>query len=215
MRLQFGDVTFDGDARQLYRGGQAAHLSPKAFDLLKLLIECRPKALSKVELHEHLWPATFVSEANLASLVAEIREALGDTARHSRYVRTAHRFGYAFCGDAADPQDALTANESFCWLIQEGRRLPLQPGENILGREPEGGVRIDSPTVSRHHARIVVGAEAMLEDLDSKNGTFLDGHRVTAAVRLKDGDEIRTGSVVFRFRMTTRTGSTATWSGQS
>ena len=214
MRLQFGDVTFDGAARQLYRRGAAAHLSPKAFDLLKLLIERRPTALSKAELHEYLWPATFVSEANLASLVAEIREALGDTARHSRYVRTAHRFGYAFCGGATDLTEALTADESFCWLIQEGRRLPLQPGENILGREPDGGVRIDSPTVSRHHARIVVGAEVMLEDLDSKNGTFLDGQRVTAAIRLKDGDEIRTGSVVFRFRMTTRTGSTATWSGQ-
>ena len=214
MRLHFAGMTFDADTRQLLRGRSEVHLSPKAFELLKILIEHRPRALSKNELHQHLWPATFVSEANLASLIAEIREALADPARHSRFIRTAHRFGYAFCGEETPTVDApSTALTSFCWLLQDGRRMPLQPGENILGRDDDG-IRIDSATVSRRHARISIsGGEAVLEDLGSKNGTFVRGEPVLAPVRLNDGDEFRTGSVVFRFRMTTPNGATATWIG--
>jgi DNA-binding winged helix-turn-helix (wHTH) protein len=216
VRLHFGRITFDAETRQLLRGEAAVHLSPKAFELLKVLVDNRPRALSKNELHKHLWPATFVSEANLTSLIAEVREALEDPARHSRFIRTAHRFGYAFCGEETPAADAASSIEcaSFCWLLKDGRRVPLRPGENILGRD-DGGIRIDSPTVSRRHARISIsGGEALLEDLGSKNGTFLRGVRVlTAAVRLTDGDEVRTGSVVFRFRMTGPKGATATWSG--
>ena len=215
MRLYFGGITFDADTRQLLRGEAEVHLSPKAFELLKVLVDNRPRALSKSELHKHLWPATFVSEANLASLIAEVREALEDPARHSRFIRTAHRFGYAFCGEETPAGDAAPPIElaSFCWLLKDGRRLPLRPGENILGREDDG-IRIDSATVSRRHARISIsGGEALLEDLGSKNGTFVRGERVLVPVRLNDGDEVRTGSVVFRFRMTGPKGATATWSG--
>jgi DNA-binding winged helix-turn-helix (wHTH) protein len=227
VRLHLGDVTFDPDTRQLLRGGDEIHLSPKAFELLRVLLDARPRALSKNDLHEHLWPATFVSEANLASLIAEIREALGDSARQPRFIRTAHRFGYAFSGQVAEdsgprqPVDPAAGHgrepagqpASFCWLLKEGKRLPLRPGENILGRESDaGGVWLDSPTVSRRHARISISASsASLEDLDSKNGTFLRGESVSAPVALTDGDEIRVGSVVLRFRRASAS-QTATWS---
>ena len=214
MRLALGEFTFDDDRRQLLRGQNDIHLSPKAFDLLKALIDARPRVLTKHELQQHLWPDTFVSESNLASLVAEIREALGDSARTPRFIRTAQRVGYAFCGpaDPAAPATASAAGSTFCWLIGEGGRLPLRIGENILGRdEDEGGVRIDSPTVSRRHARITVSPTgALLEDLGSKNGTFLRGEPVDTAHSLGDGDEIRVGSVVLRFRRASGT-QTATW----
>jgi DNA-binding winged helix-turn-helix (wHTH) protein len=213
VKLRLGDLTFDADARQLRRGRQEIHLSPKAFELLKCLIEARPRVLSKNELHEILWPATFVSESNLATLVAEIREALGDTARQPRFIRTAHRYGYGFCpadgidADAVDPAESV----SFSWLVKDGKRVPLSPGANVLGRDKDG-IEIDSVTVSRRHARITVdGPDATVEDLDSKNGTFVNGTAIAQPVHLKDGDEIRTGSVVLRFRITSPTGSTATW----
>ncbi len=216
MKLRLGELTFDGESRQLLRGVEEVHLSPKAFELLKILIEQRPRALSKQELHERLWPDTFVSEVNLASLIAEIRAALGDTASEPTFIRTARRFGYAFSGDGVEAADtrAIDAATSFCWLIRDGRRVPLRLGENILGRDLDDGVRIDSPTVSRRHARIVISdGEAVLEDLQSKNGTFVGEQPVSGTIRLKDGDEIRTGSVIVRFRMTSRKGPTATWHG--
>jgi len=227
VRLRLGDVTFDPDTRQLLRGREEIHLSPKAFELLRILLDARPRALSKNQLHEHLWPATFVSEANLASLIAEIREALGDSARQPRFIRTAHRFGYAFSGQVVEDsaahqrvdgavssvRDLASDPASFCWLIKEGKRLPLRPGENILGRESDaGGIWIDSPTVSRRHACISISASsASLEDLDSKNGTYVRGELVSAPVVLTDGDEIRVGSVVLRFRRSSAS-RTATWS---
>ena len=215
VKLRFGELTFDADTRQLVGADGEVHLSPKAFELLKILVEHRPRALSKNELHELLWPATFVTEANLASLVAEIRDSLGDDARHPRFVRTAHRFGYAFCAEAAVVPESASPSEaaSFCWLLKDGRRLPLRIGENILGRDDDV-IQIDSPTVSRRHARIVITAvDALLEDLGSKNGTFTQGAPVSTPVRLADGDELRIGSVVLRFRMTLPKGATATWSG--
>ena len=100
MTLRFGPFVLDLDTRQLTRGSHDIHLSPKAFELLGALILDRPKVLSKDVLQQRLWPDTFVAEANLSNLIAEIREALGDRPRSPLFVRTAHGFGYAFCGEA-------------------------------------------------------------------------------------------------------------------
>jgi DNA-binding winged helix-turn-helix (wHTH) protein len=70
-KIRFGDVLFDLAARQVFRGAAEVHLSGKAFELLRYLIERRPQAVSKQDLQAHLWPDTFVTEANLPSLVAE------------------------------------------------------------------------------------------------------------------------------------------------
>ena len=70
MHVHFGEFTLDTGSRQLRQGDAERHLSPKAFDLLCLLVGNRPRALSKAELHERLWPATLVSEATLTSLIA-------------------------------------------------------------------------------------------------------------------------------------------------
>jgi DNA-binding winged helix-turn-helix (wHTH) protein len=212
--VRFAEFTRDTDTRQVLGADRELHLSPKAYELLTILVESRPRALSKNELYERLWPATFVSEVNLATLIAEIREALGDDARKPRFIRTAHRFGYAFCGTTTEAPRGDDAVTTFCWLLTGGRRLPLRLGENILGREPDDGINLDSPTVSRRHARISIsGTDAVLEDLGSKNGTFVGGEPVSTAVPLKDGDEIRTGSVVCRFRMQLPKGTTATSDG--
>jgi DNA-binding winged helix-turn-helix (wHTH) protein len=212
VHVRFGEFTLDTDSRQIFGVEGEIHLSPKAYELLKILVENRPRALAKNELHERLWPATFVSEVNLATLIAEIREALGDDARKPRFIRTAHRFGYAFCATTVNAPRSDLSETVFCWLLKDGRRLPLRPGENVLGREPEDGISLDSPTVSRRHARIVISATgATLEDLESKNGTFLKGQRVSSAVALTNGDEIRAGSVVLRFRMAPPRGLTSTW----
>ena len=92
VRIDFGDVVVDTRTRELTRAGQPVALSPKAFELLLLLIESRPQAVSKQALQDRLWPDTFVVEKNLANLVAEIRRALGDTPSSPRI----HPHGAAF-----------------------------------------------------------------------------------------------------------------------
>ena len=203
MTVRFGEFTLDTDLRRLHARSGEIHLSPKAFDLLVLLVQNRSRVMSKVELQQRLWPDTFVVDTNLASLIAEIRDALQDDAKEPRFIRTAHRVGYAFCADVVDTPDGSSSAipTTLCWLIVDGRRVPLQPGENILGRDVHDGISIDSSSVSRRHARIsVTPAHATIDDLGSKNGTYVRGERIATPVALNDRDELRVGSVTLQFR---------------
>lgn len=218
MELHFGEFTLDPLTRQLRRGADEIHVSPKAFALLLELVERRPGALTKAALQESLWPGTFVVEANLSNLVAELRAALEDDVRHPRFIRTVHGFGYAFCGtvsgDRAAEAPHVAAPAPRCVLVQSGRLYPLAEGENVLGREGDAASWFDSTSVSRRHARIVVTeGKALLEDLASKNGTFLGDVRVSAPVPLEDGAEIRLGSLLLTFRWTLAHPSTETQFG--
>jgi DNA-binding winged helix-turn-helix (wHTH) protein len=210
--IRFDLFTLDVETRQLLRGREEIRLSPKAFELLGILVAERPKVLSKNVLQERLWPRTFVAEANLSNLVAEVRHALGDRARAPRFVRTAHGFGYAFCANVTiEHARRSMTDRPLCWLEWGTRRFPLSEGIAIVGRDADVDVRLDHTTVSRRHARIVVTAEgARVEDLGSKNGTFVGGTRLTAPMPLADGDEVRFGSVRLTFRARGSLGSTAT-----
>jgi DNA-binding winged helix-turn-helix (wHTH) protein len=213
VRIGFGQFILDSDTRQLTRDGREVHLAPKAFELLVALASERPNALSKAALQERLWPDTFVVEANLSNLVAEIREAIGDANRAPLWIRTAHGFGYAFCGEAVILPSARAdaSNRPACWLEWGGRRFPLSIGAHVIGRDPDVEVRLDASTVSRRHARLVVTAErAMLEDFGSKNGTLLGDERVTSPVELADGDVIHIGSLLVTFHANDPLGSTET-----
>jgi DNA-binding winged helix-turn-helix (wHTH) protein len=197
MQVRFGSCRLDLDGRRLYRDSQEIHITPKAFDLLRLLIDNRDRALSKAELSERIWPNTYVTEDGLARLINEIRNAIGDDARHARWIRTVHGYGYSFQGEI-EGRASVPAHFMVRWASRE---FPLHEGENVIGRDPTAAVSIDAPIVSRRHARIVVSnGSAQLEDLGSKNGTFLADERVSAPVSLHDGDEIRVGdfSLVFR-----------------
>jgi DNA-binding winged helix-turn-helix (wHTH) protein len=214
MASRFGDCTFDPETRELFRGEQRVAITPKAFQLLRALLEKRPKAVSKEELHEILWPKTFVSEGSLARLVNEVRHAVGDNAEEPRFVRTVHGFGYAFSGPLAEERGAVSRSVSpdhVLKLIWGGREIALQDGENLLGRAEDCVASIDVHSVSRHHARIVVsGKAATLEDLGSKNGTFVADRRLEGPRQLADGDTVRIGTVTMTFRRFSRNASTQT-----
>jgi DNA-binding winged helix-turn-helix (wHTH) protein len=211
-RVWFDPFTLDAETRRLLCGPdqRPVHLSSKAYELLCVLVETRPRALAKSELHERLWPSTFVSEATLASLVAELRDALGEKGREARFIRTVHGFGYAFSGAAREngaPGLGRVAN----WIVCNGREQPLDEGEHVLGRDAGAAVPLSSSSVSRHHARITInGLAATLEDLGSKNGTYLRGQPVTSPTPLADGDHIRIGAFELTFRTLAAPGSTET-----
>jgi DNA-binding winged helix-turn-helix (wHTH) protein len=204
MKIRFGECVLDAETRQVFRGAKEIHLAPKAFELLTLLVANRPKALSKRELHEAIWPATFVTDDSLARLITEIRAAIGDDAREARFVRTVYGYGYAFTDSAAAIRDAgdHLSRTSRCWVTCEGRDVPLTEGENIIGRDPEAVVRLDSARISRRHARILINDfDMILEDAGSKNGTYLRGERITTPSALAHGAEIRVGPFVLTFQV--------------
>ena len=84
----------------------------------------------------------------------------------------------------------------------------------MVGRDADCVVRIDSVTLSRRHAQIVVtNGEATVEDLGSKNGTHVNGRPVTELVALRDGDQIEVGSVTLTYRLIDAAPSTITRRG--
>ena len=212
MFVTFSDFVLDRAARQLRRGEEALHLEPKAFELLELLVGRRPEAVSKRDIRDRLWPDTFVSESSLTGLVGQIRQALGDDPKRPRFVRTVHAFGYAFSGQASEGTSASVHEGRPAARVIWGKWvLPLQAGENVFGREEDAHVRIDSAGVSRRHARIVIREnQATLEDLGSKNGTFLGKRRLEAPASLEDGDIFRLGREIFVFRNSTPESATRT-----
>jgi DNA-binding winged helix-turn-helix (wHTH) protein len=209
-KLRFNDVRIDTGARQLLRGTTPVHVTRKAFDLLVLLIERRPEAVSKEEIHRHLWPDTFVSDASLQALVSEVRQAVGDSGRERAIVRTVHTVGYAFNVDVAlDAESVAEQPAARAWLVAEFARIPLYAGENVLGRSGVGVTIVDDATVSRRHARVVVDADgATIEDLGSRNGTWLADQPVAACSPVRDGDAIRLGSARLTYRPAAGTDST-------
>jgi DNA-binding winged helix-turn-helix (wHTH) protein len=202
---QFGPFRIDADARQLFRGGDELHLSPKAFDLLCLLLQERPKVIERRELHARIWPDTHVVDANLNVLVAEIRRVLGDNAQQPRYVRTVHGVGFAFCGTAVPLSTASAGGDVMrCWLVSSVGTFRLQEGENTIGRDPHCDVFLETPAVSRRHASIRVDSRAgtvLLQDLGSTNGTRLHGSPIAEPTPLADGDVITVESVELKFRL--------------
>ena len=211
MRLTFGSWEVDTDRRLLTHGGAPTSLSPKAFDLLVVLAQHHEKAFSKAELHQVLWPDTFVSDGSLTILVAEIRGVLNDDAEQPRFIRTVRRFGYGFCAPVttpdASPLPSLSGGGR--WVIWGNRSIAIGRTESVLGRSLDADIRFDVPGVSRRHARIIVyGEHVALEDLGSQNGTYLRGERITGRATLADGDEVRLGPVSIVFRQVSPDGST-------
>jgi DNA-binding winged helix-turn-helix (wHTH) protein len=188
------------------RNGVKRHLSLKAQQLLRLLILARPRALSREELYDALWPSTFVCETNLASIINEVRRALGDDARASQYIRTVHGCGYAFSGEIVF---GLAMNFVVATLQCENQNHPLYEGENLVGRGQECRVVIAVNTISRRHALIMVCDDGLsIRDLASKNGTYVDGQLIgRLPVMVTDGAEIAfgdiTASILFRETSTT------------
>jgi DNA-binding winged helix-turn-helix (wHTH) protein len=213
MRLRFSEFVFESDSRRLTRGGEPVHLEPKAFELLELLLERRPAAVAKAAVRDRLWPRTFVSESSLTTLVAQLRKALG---KDERLLRTVHGFGYAFDGeatplDAPPPSPAALGRAVGPCLVWQDQVFVLGEGENVLGRDPAVQVLVDVPGVSRRHARVVVtGGEAVVEDLGSKNGTYVGDRRVESPIPLRDRDRLRLGHTVLVYRCARLPGSTET-----
>jgi DNA-binding winged helix-turn-helix (wHTH) protein len=201
-RIQFGSFTLARQRRQLLASGAEVHLSPKAFALLAFLIEQRPRVVTKRELIDLLWPDTFVEEQNVKNLVNELRAALGDRAKAPQFIRTAFGLGYAFCFEAVQEQTQARGTLVAAYLVAPAHLYTIFSGRNLLGRGSDCSVILDARGVSRHHSTITAsGAELLVEDLESKNGTWLNESRIDSPARLYDGDLLRLGTAAMTVRI--------------
>lgn len=194
---RFGRCELDPVTRRLRCEGAEIHLAPKVFELLVALLEEAPRVVPKRELHARLWPGGVVADATLVALVKQLRAALDDHDRAAPLIRTVHRVGYALEAPLMHAEAAVPFVAA-CWLTVGKRRLSLTTGENVIGRDEAAHVRLDDPVVSRRHARILVSVSgALIEDLGSKNGTFIDNRPVDAGtVPLRNGIQLAFGTVL-------------------
>jgi len=210
MRFEFGDFILDHDRQELTRNGEAVHLTPKAMQLIEILIESRPNVVSHQDLYDTLWPDVVVLEANLKNLLADLRNALDDHDRNGRFIRTVHGRGYAFTDDVVATR-RRDLGSRLVVFFHGNRRIILQAGENIVGRGEDATTIIDDPEVSRHHVRIIIDPHRVtVEDLDSKNGTFVNGERISRRVEVDDGDEVRLGPLALMVKIVARSDDTQT-----
>jgi len=207
-------IVVDVGARIVRRDGTDVHLAPKAFDLLVMLVTQQPNAVPHDRLHAELWPGVHVSETSLAALVTQLRKALGDTQEGGRVIRTLHRVGYAFTGEAVVTGRTPHAAAPVCRVIWRGESFDVPAGESLVGRDRACAVRVDADSVSRHHARLTVtDQDASIADLGSKNGTWVAGERIRDATPLTDGMSFRLGSEAMRFEIIRGDRSTRTVTG--
>jgi DNA-binding winged helix-turn-helix (wHTH) protein len=198
-QIRFGACLLDPEARRLFRDGQPIHLSHKAFELLYILVSERPNALTKPDLHKRIWPSVFVTDDSHSKLVSEARAAIGDNPRKPAFLRTVHRFGYAFSDAAEVSVSRNGTTPTACCLIVNGHSVMLPPGESFIGRDPLARIALDSLQVSRWHARVYVADSCVTLEDQSLNGTSVNGARLTGPVTLNNGDEITIAPFTLRF----------------
>jgi DNA-binding winged helix-turn-helix (wHTH) protein len=204
MRLSFADCILDLSERRLWRAGAVVPLEPKMYQLLEILIKRRPAVVANEQLDELLWPHVYVARTSLTRLVSALRTLLGDESRDSQIIRTAYKTGYAFCAtvteQAAQSAPSATppkARLDTIQLVWNERIIPLSDGEFVAGRDEECAVVIDASTVSRRHAKFVVRADTVtIEDLESTNGTRVNGVPITVPTAIAHGNKVELGSEV-------------------
>jgi len=194
--------------------GSSVHLRPKLMDVLVYLAEHAGDVVPKDEIIAAVWQQKYLAESVLTRSIAELRRALGDRLEAPRYIETITKRGYRLLAAVARldaPRRAATGGRGALVVSYAGRRIALAEGESMIGRAPDATVRIDSMSVSRAHARIVVSnGHVHLEDLGSKNGTLVDGIAVQGSADLTDGARIKIGSALLVLHVIGLAGSTET-----
>jgi DNA-binding winged helix-turn-helix (wHTH) protein len=213
---RFGDFEVDFTTRELRKNGTAVRVQPQAFDVLAALLDRPGRLVTREELRRRLWPAdVFVDDENHAvnKAISKLREALDDATATPKFIETLPRRGYRFVG-SVDRGGAAVAGV-VGRLLYQSRTIALSAGVHIVGRDEGVSLRLDSATVSRRHAKLVLALRmATIEDLGSKNGTRVNDHVIDGVTPLRDGDRIRVGSIALTFRAGA-SGSTDTLSRSS
>ena len=155
MAVRFGPFSLDASRRQILHGRTPFHLTPKAFDLISILVTQAPRVVSKRELHDLLWPGTFVSDSSLTGLVKELRRVLQDDGLDVPVIRTVHRVGYA-CGldVGAGQLNIAAARVAAAFRRRAASRLSHLPACDTAAATPAASRSPRPPLHARRSIRI-------------------------------------------------------------
>jgi len=202
--FQLGDWVVEPTLDRITRNGREVRLRPRAMDVLTALSLAAGKLLSKREIIDTVWRTEFVGDHALTQVIAELRAALGDDARAPKFIENIPRRGYRLVAPVIPLAGSTTSGQGTTMpfrLETEDGSQPLAQGSNVIGRTEDADIRLDKTEVSRCHAIITVqGTTAIIEDLGSKNGTFVNGRQIAGPTQLTNGDEIWIGRSVARMR---------------
>jgi DNA-binding winged helix-turn-helix (wHTH) protein len=221
--FRFGEFELDPAAYVLRRGHERIKLEKIPMDVLILLVESADAVVPRDAIQAALWDKDVFVEHDSAinTAIRKVRRALGDDFEAPRFVETIVGKGYRFIaaversrrGPSGRLQKIDVAFPRYC-VTRGKQEFILQVGQNVLGRDPDVHVHIDHPSVSRRHARISAGPDgAVLDDLESRNGTFVDGRRVDAPSQLRHGATIGLGAITLTFLVLSEPASTKPISG--
>ena len=168
---EFGSFRVDESERLLLRGEDVVPLTPKAFEMLLVLLESSGRVLTKEELIKRVWPDSFVEEANLSHNIYKLREALGQGSNGEKYIETVPRRGYRFVAKVTAVQDhgadLIVAEHSRSRIVVEEddqsehlietRAGQIAQSRALPSRIPSRGARKAKPTLVVAAALVLIG----------------------------------------------------------
>ncbi len=215
-RFRFAEFELDVSAFTLRREGTPVRLEKIPMEVLVLLVEHAGTLVARDSIHAALWGSDVFLDRDAAinTAMRKIRKALGEDADRPRFVETVVGKGYRFAApivrDTIDPERQAATYQ----LTRGTQAFALQNGDNLIGRDPDVHVFLDHPSVSRRHARLSITAgRVALEDLNSRNGTCVDGRGITSPTELHDGSIIGVGPITLTFVSLSGVASTRPMSG--
>jgi DNA-binding winged helix-turn-helix (wHTH) protein/predicted ATPase len=166
--IAFGKFRLDLTNECLWQGARAISLRPKAFAVLKLLVEHPGLLVTKQQVLDTVWPGTFVGDAVLKDNVRQLREALHDDAGSPVYIETAHRRGYRFIGKLTEAAPI---------------KNPTAPAQMPLSQLPPNTAALTSPAI----ANTVLGRDSELTKMRSWLERAVAGERQTVFITGEPG----------------------------
>lgn len=220
--FSFGEFELDNAAYALFRAGERIKLEKIPMEVLILFVGSAGTLVDRGKIKTALWGSDVFVEHDSAinTAVRKIRQALGDDAEKPRFVETVVGKGYRFIApvERQTPVPSSRQRRPFptCCVTRGTQEFILDSGENLLGRDPDARVYVDHPSVSRRHAQILIRPNhAILEDLNSRNGTFLEGRRIGTPTEIHHGAIIGLGPITLTFVVLSGPASTRPMSGSS
>jgi DNA-binding winged helix-turn-helix (wHTH) protein len=216
-RFRFGEFELDVAAFTLRREGTPVRLEKIPMEVLVLLVEHAGTLVARDSIHAALWGSDVFLDRDAAinTAMRKIRKALGEDADRPGFVETVVGKGYRFVGPIVRETIDAERQVASYRLTRGTHAFALQNGDNLIGRDPDVHVFLDHPSVSRRHARISITAgRVALEDLNSRNGTCVNGRAITSPTELHDGTIIGVGPITLTFVALSGVASTRPMSGR-